>query len=96
MTSKDDTKKFIENPYVQRNAIREPDYFFGRTQETREILNYLARGQSVSIVGPRRIGKTSLLLHLSRSLEKIKTDPAAKHSFVFLNCERSSRKQVER
>jgi class 3 adenylate cyclase len=54
----------IENPYFHRGAIRQPEYFYGRVRETKRALQLLRNGQSVSIVGPRKIGKTSLLLHL--------------------------------
>jgi hypothetical protein len=40
--------------------------FFGRDQELNEIAAFLRGGQSVSLVGPRKIGKSSLLLHLMR------------------------------
>ncbi len=54
----------IENPYFHRGAIRQPEYFYGRVRETKRALQLLRNGQSISIVGPRKIGKTSLLLHL--------------------------------
>jgi len=54
----------VENPYFHRTSIRDDRYFFGRTQETRRILSLVAREQPVSIVGPRRIGKSSILFHL--------------------------------
>jgi class 3 adenylate cyclase len=54
----------IENPYFHRGAIRQPEFFCGRVRETKRALQLLRNGQSISIVGPRKIGKTSLLLHL--------------------------------
>ncbi|NNJ11009.1 AAA family ATPase [Chloroflexales bacterium ZM16-3] len=54
------------NPFFHRGPIRDPAYFFGRERELRQILNLLRGGQCISIVGPRRIGKTSLLMHLAR------------------------------
>jgi tetratricopeptide (TPR) repeat protein len=39
--------------------------FFGRDKIIDSILAYVANGTSCSIVGERRIGKTSLLLHIS-------------------------------
>lgn len=55
----------IENPYFHRGPIRKPEHFFGRTQEVTNTLSLLRNNQSVSIVGPRRMGKTSFLLHIS-------------------------------
>jgi hypothetical protein len=40
--------------------------FFGRSRELREIMQFLQSSQSVSLVGPPGIGKTSLLMHLVR------------------------------
>jgi hypothetical protein len=54
----------VDNPFFHRGPIRNLRYFFGRVEETRNALDMLRNDQCVSIVGPRRIGKTSLLLHL--------------------------------
>lgn len=56
----------IDNPFFHRGAIRRAEEFHGRKSEIGQILGLLRNGQSVSIVGPRRIGKSSLLLHLCR------------------------------
>jgi DNA-binding winged helix-turn-helix (wHTH) protein len=55
-----------DNPFFHRGAIRRAEEFHGRTVEINQILGLLRNGQSVSIIGARRIGKSSLLLHLSR------------------------------
>ena len=41
--------------------------FFGRCSETQEIVQFLRGSQSVSIIGPLGIGKTSFLQQLTRS-----------------------------
>jgi hypothetical protein len=56
----------MDNPFFHRGAIRRAEEFHGRESEINQVLGLLRNGQSVSIVGPRRIGKSSLLLHLSR------------------------------
>jgi serine/threonine protein kinase len=56
-----------QNPYLNRAMIRNPADFVGRTQEVRRIyarLNASPPG-SISIVGDRRIGKSSLLSYVS-------------------------------
>jgi hypothetical protein len=55
------------NPFTFGNPISEPERFFCRKQEIRQILNRLMSSahESTSIVGERRIGKTSLLNYLS-------------------------------
>lgn len=49
------------NPFTERGVIRDPKRFFGRKRELDQIFQRLAAMQSVSIVGERRIGKSSLL-----------------------------------
>lgn len=51
------------NPYLNRVMIRNPGDFFGRNREIRRIYSRLdaPHPQSISIVGERRIGKSSLL-----------------------------------
>ncbi len=56
----------MENPYIYRGPVRDPAMFFGRRHELNEIAAFLRGNQSVSVVGPRKIGKTSLLFHLMR------------------------------
>lgn len=55
------------NPFTFGNPIREPRRFIGRQEELRQVVNRLLSSahESTSIVGERRIGKTSLLLHLA-------------------------------
>jgi len=49
------------NLFFHRGPVRDPAYFFGRKQEIGQLFDLLNRGQSVSISGQRRLGKTSLL-----------------------------------
>lgn len=56
------------NPFSHRSPINKPNRFIGREQELRDILACLhdETFDSVSIVGERRIGKTSLLKFLAQ------------------------------
>jgi hypothetical protein len=53
------------NPYGHREPIRAPADFYGRSREVGSALNLLRHLQSISLVGSRRVGKTSLLHYLS-------------------------------
>jgi AAA+ ATPase superfamily predicted ATPase len=57
------------NPFTFGNPIRDPKRFIGREEDIRQITNRLLSSarESTSIVGERRIGKTSLLKHLTNS-----------------------------
>jgi DNA-binding winged helix-turn-helix (wHTH) protein len=52
------------NPFYHRTPIQTPAHFFGRAEELRHLCNLIANGQSVALIGPRRIGKSSLLAQL--------------------------------
>ena len=73
----------IDNPFYHRGAIRQAEHFHGRTAVTTQILELLHNGQSVSLVGPRRIGKSSLLLHLQRQTIAKANAPL----FMLLDCQ---------
>jgi hypothetical protein len=55
------------NPFTFGNPISDPTRFYGRKQEIRQIVNRLLSSahESTSVVGERRIGKTSLLNYLA-------------------------------
>ncbi len=55
------------NPYLNRVMIQDPNQFYGRRSEVRRILARIGadRPQSISLVGDRRIGKSSLLYYLT-------------------------------
>jgi Adenylate cyclase, family 3 (some proteins contain HAMP domain) len=49
------------NPFIWRDGITRAEDFFGRESELRRLRDLLRGRQNCQIVGPRRIGKTSLL-----------------------------------
>ncbi len=49
------------NPFIWRDGITRAEDFFGREYESGRLRNFLSKRQNCQIVGPRRIGKTSLL-----------------------------------
>ncbi|MBP6786316.1 MAG: AAA-like domain-containing protein [Candidatus Promineofilum sp.] len=55
------------SPFTYGNPISDPARFFGRSREVEQVFNRLrnAEGESSSIVGGRRIGKSSLLNYLA-------------------------------
>lgn len=74
------------NPFFHRGPIRDPRYFFGRQATLEPVRSLLANGQSVSVVGQRRIGKTSLLFHLSSGPLSATDLPTGNSLFVYLDC----------
>lgn len=78
---------FPNNPFFHRGPVRDPKYFFGRTQEVRQSLRLLQAGQCLSIVGPRRIGKTSFLFHLCDLQVLREYGLGAEYLFVYVDCQ---------
>lgn len=75
------------NPFFHRGPVHDRAYFFGRRQETGQILSLLSNGQSIALIGQRRMGKTSLLFHLANP--EIFTEyslSSTQHLFVYLDC----------
>ena len=77
-----------DNPFFHRGAIRRAEDFVGREAEIAQTLGLLRNGQSVSLIGPRRIGKSSLLLHLTHPPVRAayRLDPPYS-LFVMLDCQ---------
>ncbi len=76
------------NPFFHRGAIRRAVNFHGRLAEVNQILGLFRNGQSVSIVGPRRIGKSSLLLHLCRKSTRKSSGLQPPNSlFAMIDCQ---------
>ncbi len=79
------------NPYQVSRPITDPNDLFGRRTEFDLIYQMLLSGESVNIMGPRRIGKSSFLRVLpqpeiqQRVLEKAVFDDQT--MFVFVDME---------
>ena len=78
----------LNNPFYHRGAIRHSADFFNRDAEISQILGLLSKGQSVSLIGPRRIGKSSLLIHLARpEVHSQLASSSSKSLFVLVDCQ---------
>ena len=62
-------KKKLKNPFVSQGYIS-PEYFCDRQQETEQMLNHFENGRNITLVAPRRIGKTGLIKHLIHQIEQ--------------------------
>ncbi|HNB74282.1 MAG TPA: protein kinase [Acidobacteriota bacterium] len=77
-----------QNPYLNRVAIKDHTQFFGRRKEASRIFSRIgaSRPQSISVVGDRRIGKSSLLNYLcSPVIQKQFLDRPENYVFVFMD-----------
>lgn len=62
----------IENPFPVFGYFG-PTYFCDRREETHKLCEALTNGRNVTLVAPRRLGKTGLIHHVLRELESRRT-----------------------
>lgn len=78
----------VKNPYMNRVMIRNINEFYGRKNEVNKIYSRIgaSRPQSISIVGERRIGKSSLLHYVyhPKNRQKFLKNPD-QHIFIFID-----------
>lgn len=79
----------MPNPFYYGGRIENPDYFVGRKAELQRIFNALETAhtgqvQHVSVVGPRRMGKSSLLYHVLQTYPQKLQNPT-QYRFVYID-----------
>lgn len=80
------------NPYLNRVMINNPRDFFGRNKEIRKIYSRLdaPHPQSISVVGDRRVGKSSLMNYIyNRRNRKRNMQNYENAIFVYLDFQKS-------
>ncbi len=88
----------MKNPYLNRVAIRDVNQFYGRRKEIARIFSRIgaSRPQSVSIVGERRIGKSSLLNYLyAPEIRAQQLDSSTNYIFVFMDLQQKRYSSIE-
>ena len=63
--------KELENPFVVYGYVS-PTYFCDREQETCDLITALSNGRNVTLMSPRRMGKTGLIRYLQHNLQHLK------------------------
>lgn len=82
----------MENPFDNPTTIRDPESFVGREYCLERILGQIKNKQNASLVGPKRIGKTSLLTRLQNETLRLRTQGGKKILFFYLDLQRRSMK----
>jgi hypothetical protein len=77
--------KLIPNPYFNRSAIYDEQYFFGRGAELSKIYSLVLQGQLVAVLGERRIGKSSILKALSFEKHLLQFGISEDRRFIFVD-----------
>lgn len=55
------------NPFILTGYLS-PEYFCDREQESRKLISALRNGRNITLVSPRRMGKTGLIRHVFHSM----------------------------
>jgi serine/threonine protein kinase len=85
------------NPYLNRVMIKHPSEFFGRSREIRKIYSRLdaPHPQSISVVGERKIGKSSLLNYIYQPRNRRRFMQNHENAiFVYLDFQREAEHDV--
>lgn len=67
----------IGNPFVLRGYISD-EYFCDRVKETADLIEEIKNGNNITLIAPRRIGKTGLVQHVYAQ------DPIKQNYYTFL------------
>lgn len=63
----------LNNPFLITGYYR-PEYFCDREKETKTIIDALYNGRNVTLIAPRRMGKTGVIKHAFYKLNETNTD----------------------
>ena len=62
-------QKQLDNPFVYQ-GYEVPDYFCDREEETKNMISALNNGRNLTLISPRKIGKTGLINHVFYQIKK--------------------------
>jgi len=71
-----------QNPFLLA-GYQGPDYFCNRTDETRKLVQALENGRSVTLMAPRRMGKTGLIKNVFYRLDEEKKEVVTIYMDIF-------------
>ena len=74
--------KKLVNPFIYQ-GYESPEYFCDREAETKTLISHLKNGRNVTLISPRRIGKTGLIKNTFYHLDKEEKDTACLYLDIF-------------
>ena len=74
--------KKLANPFIYQ-GYESPEYFCDREVETKTLMSHLKNGRNVTLISPRRLGKTGLIKNTFYHLEKDEKDSACLYLDIF-------------
>ena len=76
------TKKQLDNPFVFQ-GYEGPEYFCDRVEETNNMISALKNGRNITLISPRKIGKTGLINHTFYQIKKENKDAICIYVDIF-------------
>lgn len=70
------------NPFIYQGYVNK-DYFCDRTEETEELVKNLQNGRNTTLISPRRIGKTGLILNAFYHIKEADKDAICIYIDIF-------------
>ena len=75
-------RKELENPFVYK-GYEGPTYFCDREQETENMVSALKNGRNITLLSPRKIGKTGLIKHAFNRISTTENDTICIYVDIF-------------
>lgn len=75
-------KKNNANPFICQ-GYDSPKYFCDREEETKKMLSSLNNGRNITLISPRRLGKTGMILHLFHNIQSENKDALCLYIDIF-------------
>lgn len=74
--------KELENPFVYK-GYDGPTYFCDREKETENLISALKNGRNITLLSPRKIGKTGLIKHVFNRISSTEKDTVCIYVDIF-------------
>ena len=74
--------KELENPFVYK-GYDGPAYFCDREKETENLISALKNGRNITLLSPRKIGKTGLIKHVFNRISSTEKDAVCIYVDIF-------------
>ena len=74
--------KLLDNPFVYQ-GYEGPEYFCDREEEVKNIISALDNGRNLTLISPRKIGKTGLINHAFHQIKKENKDAICIYVDIF-------------
>ena len=75
-------QKQLDNPFVYQ-GYEGPEYFCDRVEETENMISALKNGRNITLISPRKIGKTGLINHVFCQIKKENKDAICIYVDIF-------------